>query len=107
MAATGWGEPPVTFALIVMGFVGRCESLLAPDQDNEFILADYADVEHSRIDAYFVPLAERFIDQLNAIGFRGAWATSWPPTRFGESAFRNGANRSSCRFASAPRPNFC
>jgi CBS domain-containing protein len=69
MAAAGWGEPPVTFALIVMGSVGRCESLLAPDQDNGFILADYADVEHSRIDAYFVPLAERFTDQLNAIGF--------------------------------------
>ena len=69
MAATGWGEPPVTFALIVMGSIGRGESLLAPDQDNGFILADYADVEHSRIDAYFVPLAERFINQLNAIGF--------------------------------------
>lgn len=69
MAASGWGEPPVTFALIVMGSVGRGESLLAPDQDNGFILADYADVEYSRIDTYFVSLAERFINQLNAIGF--------------------------------------
>lgn len=69
MAATGWGEPPVTFALIIMGSVGRSESLLAPDQDNGFILAHYPDVEHSRIDAYFAPLAERFINQLNTIGF--------------------------------------
>lgn len=69
MAAAGWGEPPVTFALIVMGSVGRGESLLAPDQDNGFILADYADAEHSRIDSYFVPLAERFVHELDAIGF--------------------------------------
>ncbi len=69
MAAAGWGEPPVTFALIIMGSGGRGENLLAPDQDNGFILADYADSEHSRIEAYFVPLAERFTRLLDAIGF--------------------------------------
>ena len=69
MAADGWGEPPVPFALIVMGSAGRGESLLAPDQDNGFILADYDDAAHARIDAYFVPLAVRFTQLLDAIGF--------------------------------------
>jgi CBS domain-containing protein len=69
MAADGWGEPPVPFALIVMGSAGRGESLLAPDQDNGFILADYDDAEHARIDAYFVPLAVRFTQLLDAVGF--------------------------------------
>ena len=33
--------PPVPFALLAMGSLGRGESLLAPDQDNGFILEDY------------------------------------------------------------------
>jgi CBS domain-containing protein len=69
LAADGWGGPPVPFALIVMGSAGRGECLLAPDQDNGFILADYDDAAHARIDAYFVPLAVRFTRLLDAIGF--------------------------------------
>ena len=69
MAADGWGGPPVPFALIVMGSAGRGESLLAPDQDNGFILADYDDAAHARIDAYFVALAVRSTQLLDAIGF--------------------------------------
>ena len=60
LAADGWGGPPVPFALILMGSAGRGECLLAPDQDNGFVLADYDDAAHTRIDAYFVPLAVRF-----------------------------------------------
>ncbi len=69
LAADGWGKPPVPFALIVMGSAGRGECLLAPDQDNGFILADYDDDAHARVDAYFVPLAVRFTQLLDAIGF--------------------------------------
>jgi CBS domain-containing protein len=69
MASNGWGQPPVPFALIIMGSIGRGECLLAPDQDNGFILGDYNEAEHARIDAYFVPLAERFTRLLDAIGF--------------------------------------
>ena len=69
LATDGWGGPPVPFALIVMGSAGREECLLAPDQDNGFILTDYDDAEHARIDAYFVPLAVRFTQLLDAIGF--------------------------------------
>jgi signal-transduction protein with cAMP-binding, CBS, and nucleotidyltransferase domain len=39
----GRGRPPVAFECIVMGSGGRGESLLFPDQDNGFVLADYPD----------------------------------------------------------------
>jgi signal-transduction protein with cAMP-binding, CBS, and nucleotidyltransferase domain len=52
-----------------MGSGGRGESFLKPDQDNGFILADYDDADHARVDAYFVPLAERFTRLLDTIGF--------------------------------------
>jgi CBS domain-containing protein len=65
----GWGTPPVPFALILMGSAGRGECLLAPDQDNGFILADYDDAAHAGIDAYFVALAVRFTQLLDDVGF--------------------------------------
>jgi len=69
MAADGWGEPPVDFAVLVMGSAGRGESLLHPDQDNGFILADHPDAEHDGIDRYFAELAERFTRGLARAGF--------------------------------------
>ena len=68
MADEGWGEPPVAAAVIVMGSGGRGENYLFPDQDNGFILADYPDVEHGRIDAFFLEAAERLCRSLNEIG---------------------------------------
>ncbi|MFQ5785275.1 MAG: DUF294 nucleotidyltransferase-like domain-containing protein [Alphaproteobacteria bacterium] len=68
MAEAGWGAPPVAFAAIVMGSGGRGESYLFPDQDNGFILEDYPDAEHGRIDAFFIELAERMTQALDAIG---------------------------------------
>ena len=56
MHGEGWGAPPVAFAAIVMGSGGRGESFLFPDQDNGFILADYPDEEHGRIDPFFIEL---------------------------------------------------
>jgi signal-transduction protein with cAMP-binding, CBS, and nucleotidyltransferase domain len=69
MEASGWGGQPVPFTLLVMGSGGRGENFLHPDQDNGFILADYPDEEHGRIDAWFIGLAERFTRQLDAVGF--------------------------------------
>jgi len=69
MAEAGWGEPPVSFAALVMGSAGRGESLLHPDQDNGFILADHGDSEHESIDRFFVELAERFTRGLEQAGF--------------------------------------
>jgi signal-transduction protein with cAMP-binding, CBS, and nucleotidyltransferase domain len=69
LAADGWGAPPVAFSAIVMGSGGRGESLLFPDQDNGFILADYPDRAHGRIDPFFIELAARMTTQLDALGF--------------------------------------
>jgi len=63
-----WGELPVSFSLIILGSGGRGENFLFPDQDNAFILDDYPDAEHSRIDAYFIELAERMTKDLDAVG---------------------------------------
>jgi signal-transduction protein with cAMP-binding, CBS, and nucleotidyltransferase domain len=69
MAAEGKGPPPVPFTLLIMGSGGRGESFLAPDQDNGFLLADYPDDAHTRIDAWFVDLATRFTLSLDKAGF--------------------------------------
>ncbi|MFO1152164.1 MAG: putative nucleotidyltransferase substrate binding domain-containing protein [Rhodospirillales bacterium] len=68
MADEGWGSPPVTAVAIVMGSGGRGENYLFPDQDNGFILADYADEEHGRVDAFFREAAERLCRDLNKVG---------------------------------------
>jgi signal-transduction protein with cAMP-binding, CBS, and nucleotidyltransferase domain len=68
MAAEGWGEPPVAAATIVMGSGGRGENYLFPDQDNGFIIADYPDAQHGRIDTFFIELAERMCRDLNDVG---------------------------------------
>jgi CBS domain-containing protein len=61
--------PPVPFTLLLMGSLGRGESLLRPDQDNGFILDDYDDAEHDRVDAWFRRVAERFCLHLAEAGF--------------------------------------
>lgn len=68
MAEEGWGDPPAVAATIVMGSGGRGENYLLPDQDNGFIIADYPDNAHGRIDAFFQGLAERLCRDLNEIG---------------------------------------
>ena len=69
MRAAGWGEPPVAFTAIVMGSGGRGESFLFPDQDHGFILDDYPDEDHPRVDAFFIELADRMSTQLDQLGF--------------------------------------
>lgn len=68
MAAEGLGRPPVRFCVIVMGSGGRGENYIYPDQDNGFILDDYPDAEHDRIDAWFIDLAERVTRDLDKVG---------------------------------------
>ena len=67
--AEGRGRPPVPFALIVMGSGGRGENFLYPDQDNGFVIADHADSDWTRHDAYFLALAERMTEALDRAGF--------------------------------------
>ena len=68
MAQEGWGDVPVSATTIVMGSGGRGENYLFPDQDNGFIITDYPDAEHSRVNSYFIELAERMCRDLNAVG---------------------------------------
>ncbi len=68
MTAEGWGELPVPACTIVMGSGGRGESFLFPDQDNGFILEDYPDAVHARVDAFYRELAERLCRDLDAVG---------------------------------------
>ena len=68
MAAEGWGSSPLSFAVIVMGSGGRGESFLFPDQDNGFVLADYPDHEHDRIDCFYAELARRLAHGLDTVG---------------------------------------
>ncbi len=92
MAAEGWGQPPVPFTLLIMGSGGRGENFLFPDQDNGFILADYPDAEHNRIDAFFIAVAERFTHDLDKIGFplcKGNVMASNPLWRKTETQWRH------------------
>jgi len=68
MQEEGWGEPPAALCTIVMGSGGRGENYLFPDQDNGFIIEAYPDADHSRIDTWFLELAERLCRDLNDIG---------------------------------------
>lgn len=69
MADEGWGDAPTAFAAIVMGSGGRGESLLFPDQDNGFILADYPLEQRGPVETYFIELAERMNHLLHKVGF--------------------------------------
>ncbi|MGE0734744.1 MAG: putative nucleotidyltransferase substrate binding domain-containing protein [Alphaproteobacteria bacterium] len=68
LAAAGRGPAPVDYSVLIMGSGGRGESFLFPDQDNGFILDDYPDAEHDRIDGWFIALAERMTSLLDAVG---------------------------------------
>lgn len=68
MAEAGWGDLPVPLGVIVMGSGGRGENYLFSDQDNGFILGDYPDEDHGRIDTHFRELAERLSRRLDDAG---------------------------------------
>jgi CBS domain-containing protein len=66
MAAAGEGEPPVPYAMLVLGSGGRGESLLAMDQDNAIV---YASGEPGGPeDQWFEKLGARIADTLNDAG---------------------------------------
>ncbi len=69
MKRQGWGEPPVNFAVIVMGSGGRGENYLFPDQDNGLILEDYPNDQHNQVDGWFRAFSERLTRALDDVGF--------------------------------------
>jgi DNA polymerase-3 subunit epsilon/CBS domain-containing protein len=66
MRAEGLGEPPVPYAVLVLGSAGRGESQLAADQDNAIVYAEGA--EGGPEDRYFEQLAARMNETLDAAG---------------------------------------
>jgi CBS domain-containing protein len=68
-AIAAHGPPPVPFTLLLMGSAGRGESLLRPDQDNGFIIADHPAGQADAIDGWFHAFAETFNLGLAAAGF--------------------------------------
>ncbi|HSH13049.1 MAG TPA: DUF294 nucleotidyltransferase-like domain-containing protein, partial [Desulfurivibrionaceae bacterium] len=84
MQGQGWGSPPVAWCVLTLGSVARHESLMAPDQDNAMIIADYPDSRHTEIDGYFQSLGERFTDRLDEAGIplcQGQVMARWPMWR--------------------------
>ncbi len=66
MIAEGFGEPPVPYAVMVLGSGGRGESQLAADQDNAIVYAHGE--EAGREDAYFAALGARMCETLDQAG---------------------------------------
>jgi DNA polymerase-3 subunit epsilon/CBS domain-containing protein len=66
MLNAGKGEPPVPYAVMVLGSGGRGESLLKPDQDNA-IIYEKGDPEGPE-DRWFAELGDRFATILNTAG---------------------------------------
>lgn len=63
LAMAGEGPPPAPYAVLVLGSVGRGESLLAADQDNAIVYADGGD--QPQIDAWFAKLGKHIADILD------------------------------------------
>jgi DNA polymerase-3 subunit epsilon/CBS domain-containing protein len=66
MADKGRGNPPVPYAVLVLGSGGRGESLLAADQDNAIVYAEGA--ESGPEDRWFAEMATRLAAILDEVG---------------------------------------
>jgi DNA polymerase-3 subunit epsilon/CBS domain-containing protein len=66
MLAEGAGPPPVAYAVLVLGSVGRGESLLAADQDNAVVTEVAADP--AAADRWFARFGTHLSDLLDAAG---------------------------------------
>ncbi len=80
MLAEGFGPPPVPYAVLVLGSVGRGESLLAADQDNALVTAVPDDPEAA--DLWFARFGTVMADLLDAVGVvrcKGGVMASNPP----------------------------
>jgi signal-transduction protein with cAMP-binding, CBS, and nucleotidyltransferase domain len=67
MVTNGFGEPPVSYALISMGSDGREEQTLITDQD---YLIVYNDGGGEEADAWFVEFGNKLVDCLETAGFK-------------------------------------
>jgi PAS domain S-box-containing protein len=63
------GPPPVPFAFITLGSVGREEQTLATDQDNAIIYEDVPAEREQEVNSYFLNLGEKICNWLNKAGY--------------------------------------
>ncbi|WFM70527.1 DUF294 nucleotidyltransferase-like domain-containing protein [Halomonas sp. CKK8] len=61
------GPPPVGYCFMALGSMARNEQSIVTDQDNALVLAD--DFDPERHDTYFLALAQRVSDGLDACGY--------------------------------------
>ena len=66
MREEGRGDPPVEYAMLMLGSAARGESLLAADQDHAILFADSANDEANRV--WFMQLGGHVADILDAAG---------------------------------------
>jgi CBS domain-containing protein len=66
MREKGQGDPPVAYALLVLGSAGRGESLLAMDQDNAIVFAEGG--PDGAADCWFAALGTHIADILHEVG---------------------------------------
>ena len=69
MRDQGRGEPPVPFAILIMGSGGRKEMLLDPDQDNGLILADVPQALDPAAQGWFECFSRHLNDGLARVGY--------------------------------------
>ncbi|PRY68291.1 DUF294 nucleotidyltransferase-like domain-containing protein [Halomonas ventosae] len=67
LAEEALGPPPVAYCFMALGSMARNEQSIVTDQDNALVLAD--DFDPERHDAYFLALAQRVSDGLDACGY--------------------------------------
>ena len=67
LAAEGQGPPPRPFSVIVLGSVGRRESLLAMDQDNALVYADGPEPD-AAVDPWYAAFGQALADMLHEVG---------------------------------------
>lgn len=65
----GQPQPPVKFAVLIMGSGGRKEMMLEPDQDNGIILDDDPRIEDGTVAEWFKLFSCRYNDNLAEIGY--------------------------------------
>ncbi|PLX96791.1 MAG: cyclic nucleotide-binding protein [Desulfuromonas sp.] len=69
MEREGKSPPDIRYCFMIMGSGGRREMLLNPDQDNGFIFEDFPDAMLSKVEAFFVPLADMVVAALQRVGY--------------------------------------
>jgi CBS domain-containing protein len=64
------GEPPIPFAILIMGSGGRKEMLLDPDQDNGLIIAESPHAHDPEVQSWFEGFSNRLNENLHQVGYR-------------------------------------